>query len=199
MQIIPSLLFGIAASLDAFLVGISYGIRKIHISNRQNLFISLVTLLGTCSSIIVGTWLAPLLPATVATLAGSIILILYGLYYIVKFMLLTLQKYLRKKQAPEISSTTAASEKNTVPSLSLSACIRLGFFLSLNNMGIGLSASIAGLPLCTAVFITLLCSISFLFLGNRLGCSRLLAFVEKAADPLSGLLLILLGICEIVF
>ena len=49
-MITASLLFGISASLDALLVGVSYGIRGIRIRLWQNLAISLVTLLGTCLS-----------------------------------------------------------------------------------------------------------------------------------------------------
>ena len=51
MQLFPSLLFGISASLDALLVGISYGLRKVRIRLWQNLVISLVTLSGTCLSV----------------------------------------------------------------------------------------------------------------------------------------------------
>ena len=51
---IASLLFGISASLDALLVGISYGLRNVRIRLWQNLSISLVTLLGTCLSVGLG-------------------------------------------------------------------------------------------------------------------------------------------------
>ena len=44
MQIIPSLLFGISASLDALMIGIGYGIRGIRIRLWQNLVISGITL-----------------------------------------------------------------------------------------------------------------------------------------------------------
>ena len=86
MQLFPSLLFGISASLDALLVGISYGLRKVRIRLWQNLVISLVTLSGTCLSVGLGAWLAPLLPGILSRLAGSLILIFLGLYYIMKWL-----------------------------------------------------------------------------------------------------------------
>ena len=46
-MLIAPLLFGISASLDALLVGIGYGLRKVRIRLWQNLTISLVTLAGT--------------------------------------------------------------------------------------------------------------------------------------------------------
>ena len=53
-----ALLFGVSASLDALLVGISYGIRRVRIRLWQNLAISLVTLLGTCLSVGLGQHLS---------------------------------------------------------------------------------------------------------------------------------------------
>lgn len=54
MQLLPSLLFGISASLDSLLVGIGFGLRRVRIRIWQNLVISLVTLLAPMS--------APMLP-----------------------------------------------------------------------------------------------------------------------------------------
>ena len=82
-----SLLFGISASLDALLVGIGYGIRGTRIKLWQNLVISLITLLGTCLSVGLGHRLVRLLPGVIGDYAGSLILILLGLYYIVKWII----------------------------------------------------------------------------------------------------------------
>lgn len=81
-----ALLFGVSASLDALLVGISYGIRRVRIRLWQNLAISLVTLLGTCLSVGLGQHLAAVLPSMIGAYAGSLVLIFLGLYYIVKWM-----------------------------------------------------------------------------------------------------------------
>ncbi len=243
MPLLSSLLFGLAASLDAFLVGITYGIRNIHITLRQNLLISLITLLGTCLSVLLGSLLLPLLPASIARLAGSSILILLGLYYLLKSMLGSLKIYQKPEEICDCVTTEAATKPlhkdnseattrsscqdtpkaTTKPSpenpleaappvppnsfaqasintsattLTLAEACILGITLSLNNMGIGLSASITGLPLLPTSVITLLFSIAFLMAGNRLGCCRLLQLTKKAADPVSGLLLIILGICQ---
>lgn len=191
MPIFSSLLFGLVASLDAFLVGITYGIRNIRISFRQNLLISLITLLGTCLSVFIGALLLPLFPPSVGQALGSIILIIMGIYYLLKFMIITIQKYLKK----EISSACICNTANGLFLTGIETCL-LGITLSLNNMGIGLSASIAGLPLFSAYAITFFFSIVFLLTGNRLGYCSLLQFSKKAADPISGLLLISLGLCQ---
>lgn len=74
----------------------------------------------------------------------------------------------------------------------------LGCALSANNIGIGLSASIAGLSLIPAATVTFLFSLAFLALGNRLGQCRSLPFTEHTANLITGLLLIVLGIVEIL-
>lgn len=187
MQIFPSLLFGISASLDALLVGISFGIRTIRIRFWQNLVISGITLLGTCLSVGFGDWLTPRLPHLLSRYVGSLILMFYGIWYMVKWLL----KKLTDSREP--SQTSAAC----LPTgLSLREVLLLGASLSINNMGIGLSASIAGLALLPAAVATLFCSVFFLLAGNRLGRSRLLQLLGTAAEPLSGILLMALAMLQ---
>ena len=186
MQIIPSLLFGISASLDALLIGISYGIRSVRIHLWQNLLVSGITLAGTCLSVGFGGWLAPRLPHMASRYAGSMVLMLLGIWYVVKWMV--------KMLAHTREVTQAAADP--ILRLSFPEVLGLGVSLSLNNIGIGLSASIAGLALIPAAIATLVCSLLFLFAGNRLGRSRLLQFFGAAADPVSGVLLILLALLQ---
>ena len=195
MQLVPSLLFGISASLDALLVGVSYGLRGVHVRLLQNLFISLVALLGTCLSVGFGGVLTPLLPSLISRLAGSLILMLLGLYYIAKWILSFLQNRTPEIKAnPEISALVSAERLPGV--LTASEVLLLSFTLSANNLGIGLSASIAGLTLIPAAIATCICSILFLYLGNRLGRSRLMRLIGGLADPISGILLISLGLIQ---
>ena len=201
MLLLSSLLFGLAASLDAFLVGMTYGIQKTRITLHKNLIISLITLLGTCLSVLLGNWLLPLLPADGARLVGSFILMFLGLYYVLKSMICFLKKYHSAKHTPpDLNSTsTNLPQSNTPLDLSVIEAVILGITLTLNNMGIGFSASITGLPLLPTAITTLLFSVIFLMLGNRLGRCKLLTFTQKAADPISGLLLITLGLCQLLF
>ena len=96
MQWISSLLFGVSSSLDAFLIGISLGLRHVRLKCSQNLFISLIALLGTCLSVGLGKFLSPILPAWIAAYLGSLALILLGFYYIVKWLKKLFQKSFRR-------------------------------------------------------------------------------------------------------
>lgn len=192
MQLLPSLLFGVSASLDSLLVGIGFGLRRVRILLWQNLLISFVTFLGTCLSVLLGVHLLPLFPSFPGHLAGSLILILLGVYYMVKQLPLSLRK---RRSADKKREPVKASSREA---LSLPELCFLSLSLSVNNMGIGLSASMAGLRPVPAAVSTFFCSVVFLLAGSHLGRSRFLQLVGKAADPISGLLLIGLGILEMI-
>ena len=195
MQLLSSILFGVSASLDGLLVGISFGLRKVKIRIRQNLIISSVTLLGTCLSAMLGSRILPLLPGFLSCCIGSLILMLLGIYYITKWILNVLQNSCIRKNSGEL--TKASNQR--LPGLSVREIFLLSMTLSLNNMGIGLSASMAGLHLLPAAISTFICAVLLLFIGNRMGQSRLLRLFGNAADPISGFLLIGLGFLQLTF
>ena len=146
MSVLSSLLFGISASLDALLVGAALGLRKVILPVKYNLLISTVTLIGTVISIGLGNLLLPLFPSGFATRTGSTVLILFGLYYIGKWLLPRLRCRITpdKSPCPDTQKFTGRKE------LATSQAFLLGCALSLNNIGIGFSASIAGLPFLPA-------------------------------------------------
>ncbi len=200
MQLFSSLLFGVSASLDALLMGITYGIRRVHIGILPNLLTSFITLTGTCLSVGCGSLLGPLLPASLGTWIGSAVLILYGLYYLKKSMSRLRKKYLLSTKSENVPDFSCELTKTEHPeTLSYRSALALGIALSANNMGIGLSASVAGLTLAPAAVMTILFSVAFLYLGNHLGRSCLSQRIGVAADGVSGMLLILLGLWELWF
>lgn len=198
MQLLSSLLFGVSASLDSLLVGVSYGIRRVHIRLWQNLFIGFVTLLGTCLSISAGHLLTPLLPEVVCRYAGSLILALLGIYYIIKWLISSPQDQ-HDDKLPHYSEISSASASKKWDTLNFAEVFTLSLTLSLNNLGIGLSASLAGLFLVPTAIATLVCSVLLLFLGNQLGRCRLLQLAGTAAEPVSGILLIGLGLVQLIW
>lgn len=193
MSVLTSLLFGISASLDALLVGTALGLQKVSLPARHNLLISTVTLLGTVISISLGNLLLPLFPIGLGTRIGSAVLILFGLYSMGKWLL---SKW-RCHTAPDSGLCQEKEKYAGHRELSLSQTLVLGCALSLNNIGIGFSASITGLPLLPASVSTFFYSCGFLALGSRLGRSAFLQRAGEYTDLLSGLLLILLGLCQL--
>lgn len=84
MHILSPLLFAISANTDNFVVGLSYGIKKIKIGLVSNLLIALISLVGTILSMSVGKIIFDFVPENASNLIGSIILILIGSWTIVK-------------------------------------------------------------------------------------------------------------------
>lgn len=179
MILVSSLIFACSVNIDAFLVGMSYGIRKIRVTLPQNLLISLISFAGTFLSLFLGRRLFFFLPPSLTEHVGSVILSGLGIFYIIKS--------LRRR------NSDLHTESLTV-TLPLRELLLLGSALSLNNIGIGIGASFSGVLLAPTAAMTFLTAVLFLFAGNHLGSVSLLRFSNRYADLVSGVMLIALAI-----
>lgn len=179
MALISSLIFACSVNIDAFLVGMSYGIRKIRITIPQNLLISLISFAGTFLSLFLGRQLLFFLPSSLMEHIGGVILSGLGLFYIIK-------SFFYKSDELHTESLTV-----TLP---LREILLLGSALSLNNIGIGVGASFSGILLAPTAAVTFLIAVLFLFAGNHLGSAPLLRFSNRYADLVSGVMLIALAL-----
>lgn len=205
MQILSSLLFGISASLDTLLIGFSYGMRRIHIPFRQNLLIGLITFLGSFFSMGLGTLLGPLLPQRITAYAGSGLLISFGCYYLIKYLVyskthpsLAESKSASQQISGNKANATLTATASDSSSLTLTDTLLLGIMLSMNNIGIGFGTGMAGLLLVPTLISIFLLSLIFMALGNRMGEWKAFTFTESMADMISGILLICLGITQLI-
>jgi putative sporulation protein YtaF len=78
MHLLSALLLAIAVNVDNFAVGIAYGIKKLQIGWLTNLFIGLISAVGTYLAIYVGNDIKNYLSVNVANVLGSLILIAVG-------------------------------------------------------------------------------------------------------------------------
>lgn len=184
MHIISSFIFAFSVNIDAFLVGMSYGIRKIHITLLQNLLISLISFAGTFLSLFAGCQLLAFLPALLGDYLGSGILFALGGFYIIKSF------------SRQVNSLHAEQLRITLP---LKETLLLGAALSLNNIGIGIGVGISGITLMPAAVITFLTALLLLPAGNHLGNASLFRLSSRYADLLSGSMLLILGLCNFLF
>lgn len=187
MSLIPPFIFAFSVNIDAFLVGMSYGLRRQHITLLQNFFISFISFAGTILSIFSGSVILFFLPPLLTAFLGSGILLCLGIYYLLK----SLFSYLGKLPASKESSLRLP--------LSFKATVLLGLSLSCNNIGIGIGASLGGISFLSTGLITFVTSVLFLAWGNLLGRSSFFCLSETGADLISGLTLLLLGLCNIIF
>lgn len=186
MNFIPALLFSFSANIDSMIIGTSYGIRHIRLSVTKCLLISLVTLGGTITALLLGRQVLLFFPSPLTQWIGNLLLIVLGIYYIAKAL------HFRKKanRPPSIQNQSEAQP------FSIKECLLLGTALSVNNLGIGISASITGMALFPAAPLSFVISALFLYLGNTFGRCFGSRISDNYADLISGGILILLGIYE---
>lgn len=186
---LSALLFGISANIDTFVLGLSYGVKKQQIRFGTNLIISLITFLGTLCSIGLGLKMAAFLSPGMAETAGGILLLLLGAYYCLKCLFLRIRSS-KKGNSVNAASLSVASD----PFLSYQETFALGLALTVNNAGMGIGASFAGIPLLFTSAFTFFLSALFLAAGNRFGIRFAPPAIQRYADLLSGLIIIALGI-----
>ncbi|SDJ21914.1 sporulation membrane protein YtaF [Natribacillus halophilus] len=208
------LVLAFAVSLDAFGVGMTYGMRKLKISVLP------VVLIGFCSfiSVLLAGLFAQVLfnyiPPQFADYLGGAILIGIGLWAIYQAMQPKEQPSapVRKKQEGtmvnweikklglviKVLRKPTAADMDGSGTISVKEAMLLGFALALDAFGAGFGAAMLGYPVIVfAVFVFVMCSV-FLVLGKK-GGFRLAD--RKTIDKLvflPGLLIVCIGIFNFI-
>ncbi|NOH14923.1 sporulation membrane protein YtaF [Clostridium cochlearium] len=197
MSFLSILIFAISSSCDSFIIGISYGINKIKINFSSNLLVALISGLGTFLSMLPGAKLINYISPTQANKFGSLLLILVGICLLIN----SLRKKDKLKEESSYSTLLKNPEKmdfDSSKNIEIKEAIYLGVFLCLNNIGLGIMASIIGLNIYITSFLSFLFSLTFLKLGCFIGKKvSAYSFNNKIAEISSYVLIILLGIWEL--
>lgn len=203
MQIFSTIVFVLSVNTDNFVVGVSYGIKKIRIKILSNLLIGLISSIGTILSMKIGKVITHFVPDTFANLSGGVILILIGIWTI-------LQEFNKKKNIPiskgknslskleNILSNPENADKDTSGNIDIKESVSLGIALTLNNIGLGIGASIAGLNALFTTILNLFISVFAITLGYNVGSKYLSNKLGKYAAVISGLIIIVLGVYEMI-
>lgn len=208
MHVISAVLFAVSANMDNIPLGIAYGIRGIRISFARNLLIALITSAGTFISMSLGTIVTLFLKKETAALIGCSILIIMGLWLIAGFF--------RKKQKAAEQKTeiephsdqndgtgdktpehTPSQGKGCHVSMSTRQSLGLAFVLMINNMGFGIGANIAGLPILLTSLCTFIFSMLLLITGVKIGLAFTNDRLGAYSELISGILIVILGIYEL--
>jgi len=196
MYIFSILLLAVSSNLDNLILGITYGIKKIHISMASNLIIALITFGGTWLSMLFGEKLAVYVPLAVSNTIGAGVVIIIGIYNLVKY-LQGAKGGQTKGQWP--MKKPERYDKNSNNQIEYQEAAALGAALSINNIALGIAASISGVNAMPTAVAAFCCSIIFICMGNMLGSGLLSKTVGRFAEPIGALGIIALGICELLF
>lgn len=183
MSILFSLFLAFAVSVDAFGIGLSYGLRKIRFPASSLLLLCVENFLMMTFFLRLGRFLSDCFPIALAEQLSVAVLFCFGLWLC-----------LPKKKTDSPLHCPTLCDKNHSSVLEPSEALFLGFLLSMDSFAIGLSASTLEVPLLP-LFAALL-QTSFLFLGERLA-SRLMSLTspkETLWGLLSGGTLMLLAV-----
>lgn len=198
-------LYILSVNLDSIGVGISYGLRKIHISTSASIIIALFSVFYAALALYAGTLLTRILPEWLGKTMGSTILFVLGAAICISAFRPAKPRAVRPTHSFAIRplGITISIVRDPVVCdfddsrrIDPREALYLGLALSLDSIGVGIGAGLSGittwfLPLLIGLFQFL-----FLTLGSILGKSlrRITKIPPQTWTVLSGLLLITLSV-----
>lgn len=186
-ELISGALFSISANIDNIPIGLSYGVKKTHISILKNILICIITSIVTFLSMLIGQNISKFFDIKIANILGSILLIFLGIYPIAKNII------------KEKNDRLNENEKNILMNndISIKELLLIIITLSLNNIAAGIAASITGVNIICTTICTFVFGTIFLYIGNNLGKRINNKLVKKYSELISSFILILIGVMEL--
>lgn len=200
--LLSALLFSLSSNLDNIVVGIAYGIKKIKIGLIANLIIAIVTSTGTFLSMSLGVYISKFLPHYIANALGAGAIIILGGYFVIQSIIkLVNNKNSKELALKDIADMIEYAEKSDLDNsgdINIKEALLVAFGLTFNNLGTGVAASITGVSIQFTVISTFILSILTIMFGETVGNHVFGNFLGKYAPLISGILLIILGIIELL-
>ncbi|MBZ9686909.1 sporulation membrane protein YtaF [Clostridium estertheticum] len=205
MHTLSILFFALSSSSDNFVIGLSYGAKKIKIRFINNLLIALISCIGTIAAMLFGKLFIRLIAPGYTNMLGSSILMLFGLFMLLNTFKkksndnkeLTYDNSSKVHHYNEIINHPEAIDKNNSNTIEFKEAIVLGIILCINNIGLGIGASISGLNIYITSLSSLIFSILFIKLGYYFGSIVTSGKLAKYSEIISACVIILLGIYEL--
>ena len=182
MILINTLILAISSSIDSFGIGITYGLKKIKLSDLSKLILFLISIIVTSISVVFGIFLKNSLSSNFIDIFGSLFFICMGIFIILKT---NKQEY----------SFDFDDSKN----IDSKEALILGLALSLDSFCIGIGASSININIYIFSFLVAILQFLFLSLGNFFGINlaNLKLIPQSIWTKISGILLILIGLFKI--
>ncbi len=191
----------IAVSLDGFGVGVSYGMRKIHVPFTALFIIMFCSGLVVLLSMTIGTMLGTLISPHVAKILGGSILISLGLFSLYNnFHSKNNAEHFNKKNnvLKTVLTNPDLADLDSSGNISTHEALLLGLALALDAFGAGLGASIIGYsPFLTTILISCMSGF-FLYSGIKVGLFLSQSKQLQQISFIPPLLLIILGVYNII-
>ncbi len=206
VSLLSNIFLAFAVSIDNFGTGLTYGLRKIVIPFRSLITIGICSGVSLLIGVLLGTIGASFVSESVAGKFGGAVLIGIGVYALYNFF-----KEKRMVNEPsgekrlirwEIRSAGIVVEIMRKPQLAdldgsgvingLEA-IFLGLALSMDALGVGVSAALTGFQVLPLICIVIMMSTSLLILGIHTGSYFATSHIVRKLSFLPGFVLIMIG------
>ena len=178
-------LFAAACNLDTVLLSAGFAARGVVLRRGYGLVIAALTTLITWLSLALGAGAAALLGGRTAQVLGGLVLAGMGAWFLLDWL---------RRPGPPPEGAEEAEEAEAAAGLR--GCVALAAALAVNNAGAGAAAGVSGISPGLAAAANLLVTLGALPLGRMLGSRLAGRLLGKYALPLTGGLLILLGLWE---
>lgn len=204
MHILSILFFALSSSSDNFIIGLSYGSKKIKINLMNNLLVAFISCTGTVAAMIFGKLICRFILPAYTNAFGSVILIIFGLIMLFnankkKF---DKDKSIKMNQPEgfhynEMIEHPEFVDKDDSKTIEFKEALILGSILCINNVGLGIGASVSGLNIYITSMSSFIFSILFIKLGYHFGGIVSSGKLADYSENISALIIILLGIYEL--
>lgn len=216
-MIIQLIVLAVALSIDAFGIGISYGVRKINFKILSLAIISFISILFSSISLWFGNIISSIFSEKITSFISIFILIMLGIFII--------KKGLEKNEQKPIPKSMKDNEHKSICSLFIKSLgitiniIKTPSLCDLNNsskidpkeafyLGIALSIDCIGTSIAISSFnkytflfpiFVVIFQLTFLLSGIILGKKTTLKFLDESKISLiSGLILIIIGLLRLL-
>lgn len=203
-------LYILSVNLDSIGVGISYGLRKIHIATSASIIIALFSVLYAALALCAGSLLTRVLPDWMGKTAGSAILLILGVSICISAFRPARSRTVKTERSFAIRplGVTISIVRDPIACdfdgsrrIDPREAIYLGLALSLDSIGVGIGAGLSGITAWFLPPIIGLLQFLFLTLGSILGKSlrRVTKIPPQTWTLLSGALLIVLSLLRALY
>lgn len=206
MHILSSILLAFSSSLDSLIIGIAYGVKNIKIKLSINLVIAIIVTITTFLSMCLGSFISNYIPVAYCSYIGSILLLIVGFYMLWDFFKKknadtksTEVDFINSLDYDEIIELNKTADINGSGNIEIGEAITLALSLSVNNLALGIGASISGISITLVTILTFIFSVITMILGLKLGSKYLSKLFGEYAPLLSSLIIIGMGIFEFFF
>lgn len=176
-----ALLFSAACNFDTVILAMGWAVRGVRPSPAHTLVIAGLTTLITWLSLVLGRGAAVSLGRSFAGALGGLVLAGIGLWFVLDW--LRSLGSAKQEEAPQAGNN-------------LLGWVALAAALAVNNAGVGVAAGVSGIPPLAAALANFAVTLAALPLGRRLGDKVAGRLLGEYALPLSGMLLVALGLWE---